>query len=284
MGPRMVNPLNARNPIAARGLCFECGGTDQHKAACPRLNRAPRQGRNRQNQVMAIEGGQGRRNNCNPTRGGAFMMGAEEAHRDPNIMTEPSNLGFSYGIEIASGQLVEINKVIRGCKLEIEGHTFDIDLIPFGHGSFNVIVRMDWLSRHKAEIVCHEKVVRIPLLNGEMLRVLGERPKEEHEMLLRLVLDLLKKEKLYAKFPNRFIKNFSKISKSLTILTHKSKMFDWGEEQEAAFQTLKDRLCNAPVLALLDGLEDFVVYYDASCLGLGCVLVQRGKVIAHASR
>ncbi|GKC86268.1 hypothetical protein Tco_1141985, partial [Tanacetum coccineum] len=65
MGPRMVNPLNARNPIAARGLCFECGGTDQHKAACPRLNRAPRQGRNRQNQVMAIEGGQGRRNNGN---------------------------------------------------------------------------------------------------------------------------------------------------------------------------------------------------------------------------
>ncbi|GJV73417.1 putative reverse transcriptase domain-containing protein [Tanacetum coccineum] len=57
-----------------------------------------------------------------------------------------------------------------------------------------------------------------------------------------------------------------------------------GEEQENAFQTLKDKLCNAPVLALPDGPEDFVVYCDASGLGLGCVLMQRDKVIAYASR
>ncbi|GJT23752.1 reverse transcriptase domain-containing protein [Tanacetum coccineum] len=57
-----------------------------------------------------------------------------------------------------------------------------------------------------------------------------------------------------------------------------------GEEQELAFQTLKDKLCNAPVLALPDGPEDFVVYCDASGIGLGCVLMQRGKVIAYASR
>ncbi|GJU20648.1 putative reverse transcriptase domain-containing protein [Tanacetum coccineum] len=71
----------------------------------------------------------------------------------------------------------------------------------------------------------------------------------------------------------RFIENFSKTAKSLTILTQKCKTFDWGEEQELAFQTLKDKLCNAPVLALLDGPEDFVVYCDASGLGLGCVLM-----------
>ncbi|GJR08163.1 putative reverse transcriptase domain-containing protein [Tanacetum coccineum] len=57
-----------------------------------------------------------------------------------------------------------------------------------------------------------------------------------------------------------------------------------GEEQELTFQTLKDKLCNAPDLALLDGPKDFVVYCDASGLGLGCVLMQRGKVIAYASR
>ncbi|GJV27907.1 putative reverse transcriptase domain-containing protein [Tanacetum coccineum] len=82
----------------------------------------------------------------------------------------------------------------------------------------------------------------------------------------------------------RFIENFSKIANSLTILTQKCMTFDWGEEQERAFQTLKDKLCNAPVLALLDSPEDFVVYCDASGLGLGCVLMQRGKVIAYASR
>nr|GEZ02097.1 hypothetical protein [Tanacetum cinerariifolium] len=57
-----------------------------------------------------------------------------------------------------------------------------------------------------------------------------------------------------------------------------------GLEQENAFQTLKDRLCNAPVLPLLDGPEDFVVYCDASGLGLRCVFMQRCKVIAYASR
>ncbi|GKD46710.1 putative reverse transcriptase domain-containing protein [Tanacetum coccineum] len=87
-----------------------------------------------------------------------------------------------------------------------------------------------------------------------------------------------------AGYYRRFIENFSKIAKSLTILTQKSKTYDWGEEQERAFQTLKDKLCNAPVLALPDGPEDFVVYCDASCQGLGCVLMQRGKVIAYASR
>nr|GEV28561.1 putative reverse transcriptase domain-containing protein [Tanacetum cinerariifolium] len=139
--------------------------------------------------------------------------------------------------------------------------------------------------------------------------------KEEHKTHLGLILELLKKEKLYAKFSKcefwlrevqllghvinddgirvdpslagyyqRFIVNFFKIAKSLTILTRKSKMYDWGEDQERAFQTLKDKLCNAPVLDLSDGPEDFIIYNDASCQGLGCVLMQRGKVIAYASR
>ncbi|GJU27327.1 putative reverse transcriptase domain-containing protein, partial [Tanacetum coccineum] len=111
------------------------------------------------NQVVAINGGQGRGNNGNIARGGAFMLGAEEARQDPDIVTgiEYSNLGFNYEIEIASGQLVEIDKVIRGCELEIEWHTFNIDLIPFGSESFDVIVGIDWLYKHKAEIICHEK-------------------------------------------------------------------------------------------------------------------------------
>nr|GEW74321.1 hypothetical protein [Tanacetum cinerariifolium] len=149
--PSMVTPINARNPTAARGACFECGGTDHFKATFPR-------------------------NNGNWARGGAFMLGAKKARHDPNIITsiETSNLGFSYEIEIASRQLVKIVKVIRGCELEIEGHSFDIDLIPFGSGSFDVIVGIDWLSKHKAAIIFHENVVRIPLPNGETLRVVGE--------------------------------------------------------------------------------------------------------------
>nr|GFC73631.1 reverse transcriptase [Tanacetum cinerariifolium] len=67
----------------------------------------------------------------------------------------------------------------------------------------------------------------------------------------------------------------SKIAKSLTILTQKCNTFDLCEEQELSFQTLKDKLCNTPVLALPDELKDFVVYCDASGLGLGYVLMQR---------
>nr|GEV81493.1 hypothetical protein [Tanacetum cinerariifolium] len=133
--------------------------------------------------------------------------------------------------------------------------------------------------------------------------------REEHEVQLGLVLELLKEKKLYAKFSKcefwlrevqflvhminggglagyyrRFIEDFFKIAKPLTVLTQKSRTFDRGEEQENAFQALKDKLCNAPVLALSYGSKDFVVYCDATGLGLGCVLMQRGKVIAYESR
>ncbi|GJV45138.1 putative reverse transcriptase domain-containing protein [Tanacetum coccineum] len=484
--PRNVNLVNARNLAAVRGACFECGGPDHYKSACPRLNRAQGPGVNCLNQALAIDGGQGRGNNGSQVHRRAFMLGAEEARQDPNIVTgtftlnnhcattlfdsganysfvftlfipllsiELSDLGFSYEIEIASRQLVEIDKVIKGCKLKIEGHMVDINLIPLGGGSFDVIIGMDWLSNHKAEIICHKKVVRIPLPDGKVLRVIGERleekirhlmsakakeqkqeeiagvrdflevflddlsrfppireiefrielvpgaipvakspcrlapyemeelsgqlkelqdkgfirpssspsgalvlfvkkkddlrsgyhqlivyeddiPKtafrtryghfeftvmpfgltnapatrEEHEVHLGLILELLKEEKLYAKFSkcefwlrevqflghvingdgihvdpskieavknweaprtpskvrsflglagyySRFIEKFSKIAKSLTILTQKSKKFDWGEEQERAFQTLKDKLCNASILALPRWIE-----------------------------
>ncbi|GJU63358.1 putative nucleotidyltransferase, ribonuclease H [Tanacetum coccineum] len=128
--------------------------------------------------------------------------------------------------------------------------------------------------------------------------------REEHEEHLGLVLELLKKEKLYAKFSKcefwlqevQFLGhvingdgihvNPSKIEavKKLKAPRTPSETFDYGEEQENMFQTLKDKPCNAPVLALPDGPKDFIVYCDASGLGLGCVLMQRGKVIAYASR
>ncbi|GKE08874.1 putative reverse transcriptase domain-containing protein [Tanacetum coccineum] len=60
--------------------------------------------------------------------------------------------------------------------------------------------------------------------------------------------------------------------------------YEWGEEKEEAYQTLKQRLCSAPILAFLEGTEDFVVYCYASLKGCGVVLMQREKVIAYASR
>ncbi|GKC69459.1 putative reverse transcriptase domain-containing protein [Tanacetum coccineum] len=123
----------------------------------------------------------GRDDNKRTRTGNAFSSTANPVGREN---TEPSELGFSYEIKIASGQLVEIYKVIKGCKLEIDGHVFDIDLIPFESRSFDVIMGMDWLSNHKAEIICHQKVVRILLVDGKVLRVLGERPEEKVRHLM----------------------------------------------------------------------------------------------------
>ncbi|KAJ9544394.1 hypothetical protein OSB04_024101 [Centaurea solstitialis] len=84
-----------------------------------------------------------------------------------------------------------------------------------------------------------------------------------------------------AGYYRRFIQDFSKIAVPLTKPTQKNEPFIWGDEQEAAFETLRRKLCEAPVLTLLERVEDLTVYYDASYHGLGCVLMQRGRVIAY---
>ncbi|GJW56125.1 putative reverse transcriptase domain-containing protein [Tanacetum coccineum] len=382
------------------------------------------------------------------------MLGAEEAHQDPNIVAgtftlnnhfattlfdsgadysfvsttfipllglEPSDLGFKYEIEIASGQLVEIDKVRS----------------------------MDWLSKYKAKIIGHEKLVMISLPDGKKQEEIvvvrdfpevfpddltGLPPIQEIEFRIELIpgatpvakspyrlapseleelsgqlkelqdkgfirpssspwgapvlfvkkkdgsfrmcidyrelnkltvknryplpriddlFDQLQGSQFFSKIDlrsgyhqlrvheddipktafrtryghfeftvmpfgltnapavfgtlmNRFLSvNFAKgevqflgnVRNGDGILVDPSKIKlvsvkNWkatrtpteGEEQELAFQTLKDKLCNVPILALLDRPEDFVVYCNASGIGLGCVLMQRGKVIAYASR
>nr|GEV92721.1 putative reverse transcriptase domain-containing protein [Tanacetum cinerariifolium] len=504
---KQVASINAVRGGYEPGSCYECGSRKHYRNTCPKLNLAPGQVGNR----LTIEGNRNSRNNGNQVKGMAFNVNAVGALQDPNVVMGTFSLNHHYAtvlfdfgavfsfistsfapllnvksifvnpgylIEVADSKKVEVDRIIRNCKLDLGTSLFTIDLIPLGHGSFDVIVGMDWLSEHKAEIVCHEKVVRIPLESGEILIVQGEctpriakalsnvkvdapklsdisvvrdfvevfsydlsglppqrqvefridlvpgatpvakspyrlapserqelstqlqelqdkgfiRPshspelnkltiknryplsriddlfdqlqgaryfskidlrsgyhqlrvhendipktvfrtryehfkftvmpfgltnapaifmdlmnrvcklyldkfvivfiddilvysksKDEHDDHLRLVLKLLKKEELYAKFSKcsyrRFIANFSKIAKPLTSLTQKNKKYEWGVEQEEAFQTLKDNLCNAPILSLPDCVEDFVVYCDASNQGLGCVLMQRGKGI-----
>ncbi|KAI3773892.1 hypothetical protein L1987_48431 [Smallanthus sonchifolius] len=161
----------------------------------------------------------------------------------------------------------------------------------------------------------------------------------DHHCHLREVLEVLKQEKLYAKFskcafwlrevqflghvinPNgimvdpakietvkewnvpktpteirsflglagyyrRFIQDFSRIASPLTKLTRKEVKYEWGPIQNNAFEELKARLTQAPVLALPEGNEDLIVYSDASGQGLGCVFIQRGKAkgIKHEAK
>nr|GEW89183.1 hypothetical protein [Tanacetum cinerariifolium] len=137
---------------------------------------------------------------------------------------------------------------------------------------------------------------------------------DEHGKHLKIILELLKKERLYAKFSKcdflldsvqflghvidrnsvhvdpikiEAIENWAAPTtptELLTKLTRKDKKYKWGKEEEEAFQTLKHKLCSTLILALLEGTEDFVVYCDASLKGYGVVLLQMEKVIAYASR
>ena len=209
------------------------------------------------------------------------------------------------------------------------GH-YEFLVMPFGLTNAPAVF-MDLMNR-----VCKPFLDKFVIVFIDDILIYSQ-SQQDHEQHLKLILELLAREKLYAKFSKcefwlrevqflghvvndkgiqvdpskvqavkqwetpktpteirqflglagyyrRFIKNFSKIALPLTTLTQKDKQFVWSSQQEEAFQLLKQKLCNAPILTLPEGTEDFVVYCDASHQGLGCVLMQRDKVIAYASR
>nr|GEW96333.1 reverse transcriptase domain-containing protein [Tanacetum cinerariifolium] len=347
---RNVNPVNPRN-LHVRA-CYEYGSTNHVRSACPRLNRAQGPKGNRLNQVAA--------NNevrVKETKRTWLWVG--------HSCIELSKLDFRYEIEIASEQLVEIDKVIKNFKMEIKGHVFDIDLIPFRHRSFDVIIdgnvlrvlgerpeeKARLLMSNKAsdkkqrEIVVvryfpevflddlsglppiHETEFGIEELNKLTVKNRYSVPRIDdlfdqlqgllffskidlrsgyHQLIVHeddipktvfrtrygqfeftvmpfgltnapaifmdlrnrvcrpyldkfvivFIDDILNYSKTQMEHVEhlRFIENFSKIAKSLTILTQKCKTFDWGEETERAFQTLKDIvvwcLCASFIFAL----------------------------------
>ncbi|PWA91039.1 reverse transcriptase domain-containing protein [Artemisia annua] len=209
------------------------------------------------------------------------------------------------------------------------GH-YEFQVMPFGLTNAPAVF-MDLMNR-----VCKSYLDKFVIVFIDDILIYSKDEKE-HEEHLKLILELLKREELYAKFSKcefwistvqflghvidsqgihvdpakiesikdwatpttptevrqflglagyyrRFIEGFSKIAKPLTVLTQKNVKYNWGDVEEEAFQLLKERLCSAPILALPEGSEDFVVYCDASHKGLGAVLMQREKVIAYASR
>nr|GEZ83024.1 putative reverse transcriptase domain-containing protein [Tanacetum cinerariifolium] len=85
------------------------------------------------------------------------------------ININPSTLDYSYDVELADGQIIGVNTVIRGCSLNFLNRPFNIDLMPVELGSFDVIVSMDWLKTYHVVIVCDEKIIRVPFGNETLI-------------------------------------------------------------------------------------------------------------------
>ncbi|GJU87560.1 putative reverse transcriptase domain-containing protein [Tanacetum coccineum] len=259
----------------------------------------------------------GRDDNKRTRTGNAFATTASPIRRE-NTGIEPSELGFKYEIHIARSQPVEIDMVIKGCKLEIEGHVFDIDLIPFRHGSFDVIIVVPFVKSpyHLAPSELEELSGQLKELQDKDLRSryhqlrvheddipkTAFRTRYGHFEFTVIPFGLTNAPAVFMDLMNRvcrpYLDKFVIVFIDDILIYSKTreehvehlrtptecKTFDWDEEQELAFRTLKDKLCNAPILAFPNGSEEFMVYCDAFGIGLGCVLMQSGKVISYVSR
>nr|GEW88623.1 putative reverse transcriptase domain-containing protein [Tanacetum cinerariifolium] len=107
------------------------------------------------------------------------------------ININPSTLDYSYDVELADGQIIRVNTVIRGYTLNFLNHPFNIDLMPVELGSFDVIVGMDWLKTYHAVIVCDEKIVRFPFENETLIiRYKSEEKRLEDVPIVRDFLEV----------------------------------------------------------------------------------------------
>ncbi|GJR64355.1 putative reverse transcriptase domain-containing protein [Tanacetum coccineum] len=368
---RQVAPVNVVRMSNNPRVCYECGSPDHFRNTCPKMNQTRWQARKSDRLWRATEITEAMKTKLDEeltTADFSFIS----TKFVPLLNVRPSIVNPGYVIEVADGKKVEVDRIIRDCKLELRGSLFSINLIPLGHGSFDVIV--EWIglsqlacnsmsgriaSQEQVEFAIDLVLVRTPvrilhidcalecnellgscrssidkgfirlvnLMGGQlflsrrrMVRtyrhfeftvmpfgltnapavfmdlmnrvckpyldkfvivfiddiLIYSKTKEDHEVHLGLVLELLRKEKLYAKF--------SKCEFWLQEVHFLGHVVNQNGIHVDPSKIKANNLCDAPILTLPDGVEDFVVYCDASNQGLGCVLMQRRKVIAYAWR
>ncbi|KAJ0915996.1 putative transcription factor interactor and regulator CCHC(Zn) family [Helianthus annuus] len=186
--------------------CYQCGAEGHFKRDCPQLNQ--NQNNNNNNNNQGNGNNNGGNNNGNDARGRVFVLGQGDARNDPNVVMgkfllddfyvtvlfdsgadtsyvslkvtqmlkrTPTPLNTKHVVELANGKSLEATHVVKGCNIVLAGQTFSIDLIPIVLGSFDIVIGMDWLSQQQAEILCKEKIVRIPRPGQEPLEVQGDK-------------------------------------------------------------------------------------------------------------
>nr|GEV75699.1 hypothetical protein [Tanacetum cinerariifolium] len=196
---RQVAPVNAVRMVQNQKACYECGSLDHLRYDFPKWIQATGQARNQ----LALEGNRNTRNNRSKQEEGPLMgMQADFSFIStkfvPLLHVEPCIVNPGYVIEIADGDNVEVDRVIHDCKLKLGNFLFTIYLISLGHMSFDVIVRMDWLSKNKkaAKALMNAKVDKPRISDIPMVRdfidvfpedLLGLPPHRQVEFCIDLV-------------------------------------------------------------------------------------------------
>ncbi|GKA10360.1 putative reverse transcriptase domain-containing protein [Tanacetum coccineum] len=167
------NNSNNNNKNQKAGACYECGNTGHIKKNYPKLKN------------------HGNNNRNGPAQGRAYALGGRDASPDSNVITGTFLLNNRYATllfdtELADGKIIGVNTIIRGCTLNFMNHPFNIDLMPVPLGSFDVIIGMDWLTRHHGVIICDEKIVRVPF-GREMLIFQGNGNNQKKESRLNII-------------------------------------------------------------------------------------------------
>nr|GFA18717.1 reverse transcriptase domain-containing protein [Tanacetum cinerariifolium] len=233
-------PTTQRAPVVNQRVptCFECGRHGHYRNECPKLknqncgNKAGKKTKETRGKAYVLGGRE-----ANPDSNvvmGMFLLnnhyasmifdsGADRSFVSSTFSTlldiTPDTLDVSYAIKLVDKRISKTNTILRGCTLGLLGNPFNIDIMLVELGSFEIIINMDWLANHYAAIVCDEKIVWIPY-GDEVLIVQAFRTRyghyefqvmsfgltnapaseEDHTKHLKLILEFLKKEELYAKF------------------------------------------------------------------------------------
>ncbi|XP_023734054.1 uncharacterized protein LOC111881896 [Lactuca sativa] len=148
-------PAQPISQVPATGVsqaCYECGEIGQFKRNCPKAKNA---------------GGTGR----------VLAIGHKEAIVDPTVVTD------TFTVEMANGKNKNTNDIYIGCTLTLNNYSFQIDLMSVSIKSFDIIIVMDWLVPHRADILCFEKSIRLNLPNDESLVIYGDQPSANLQLI-----------------------------------------------------------------------------------------------------